>query len=364
MKVYLAWLFLWALPISLVLAGNCAAILAASPRYRASLSHQDSSDQLESLIKAWHSRQSRIVSFEFVWSQELTEFHKDGDKVTANKVKGPGGFTVDKRGWARLDATGEKYKMINVLKGKQQQTFSETNGGKKSDYPLLTITQAKATPTIFLNSRVKALLSIYRPFAEGTLPFQQSKLILVEMNAVLDDKRLMLVQDDNWLVWVDQSRDYLPVRCCLMEAKTNVIRKIDISYKEHEIHGWVPVSWKDDNTGNYSSKIDITSFSFNRQVPDTFFDLTLPNGTLVQDFITEHWFIQRSPNDKRPTDLEEISTFGYEKVSTSEPGQLRENISRADNRWYFIALAMAVVVCGWIVAKKKGWFGFNKNPNA
>jgi hypothetical protein len=88
-------------------------------------------------------------------------------------------------------------------------------------------------------------------------------------------------------LWLDPAQDYV-VRRLSLQKKGQMVDQIDITYRPHEIAGWVPISWVHVQRGpsgavRRTTTINILEIRVNDPQPPEQFDVVFPPGTTVID---------------------------------------------------------------------------------
>jgi hypothetical protein len=89
--------------------------------------------------------------------------------------------------------------------------------------------------------------------------------------------------------WLDPAKEYVIRRFrCLERPQNRLTEQIDVTYRPHEVCGWVPVSWirtQYSSAGNVliTTNVAILILRINEAQPAEQFDIQFPPGCHVQD---------------------------------------------------------------------------------
>jgi hypothetical protein len=337
---------------------------------------------LASVIKAWNDRQAAARSLHFSWSGE--EFCS-GDLSAAFAGLGHGRarkghaadapppdtsfeirmeFFLDARGRVRFDAHGKQWSGerrefvpttgINVFNGQCEHTFFP-NGVKS--FPSAHISADKASD-VANDMRLLPIRIVYRPFDATMGVFNSSQLALTAEKGVVDGQSCAILRQgigrSLQSVWVDASRDCVPVRY-ITTRDGRARTQIDISYAKDDKHGWVPNSWNIlqlTPVGGTLVSFSATTVkcAINETIPDNTFQLSYPVGTWVSNNITDETYILQEGDTKRPILAGEFTGDNYEELLHSKPGLL--GVSHRTTR-ILVCLAVVLVLACWFFLRRR-----------
>ena len=154
--------------------------------------------------------------------------------------------------------------------------------------------------------------------------------------------------------WVDPARDFHIVR--VERRLPGKITWLNIAYRHHESHGWVPSSWTWVASGPDSGRIfeqvsaTVTHYEINEDIPREEFQFTFPPGTMVRDMRSGRNYIQREGSETRTITPEEIARgAAYEELLTTGSGQaaLRRRRSGAATLCAVLIMVALALALAW-----------------
>ncbi|MEX1232404.1 MAG: hypothetical protein WEB58_19315 [Planctomycetaceae bacterium] len=285
---------------------------------------QDGSDVKTQIFNAWRERQKQIKSVEFEWTQvsEL-KYTADRQREAEAFLRQPklGDFyKKEQRSSLRLDGERFDYRLDTTngspnynptghrtaFDGNQARYYSGTSrrgtvgsGIIRSELPSFDIN------SIFIRPLILAYRATHPRI--GRLD-ENSHRVLPDRYPVGDFSCIVLeeIGAGPFLrsYWVDPEHGFI-VRRYQTTVEGRNDSRMDISYEQDSVHGWVPKVWTiinlDENGDLRSSTVcTVTNFSINKTIPLKEFQLSFPPGTRVIDevkgkkFISGgwHWFRQ------------------------------------------------------------------------
>jgi hypothetical protein len=125
-------------------------------------------------------------------------------------------------------------------------------------------------------------------------------------------------------VWVNPSKKFSPVRYFVFDRGV-LVSSLEITYSEDKDFGWVPGSWKATQINpqggiTHSLAVKVGRYVLNVAIPDETFDIQLPAGTWVHDYVAKEEFIVREGGGKRPILKGEFNGTNYEELARTGPG--------------------------------------------
>lgn len=309
-------------------------------------------DDHEALVAAWNRRQNSIHTLHFTWTG--THFRAAGaaeDPFLRQSEAKPmpradvshktqTSLYVDKQGRFRLDSEGEVWSsedwayvpqtITDVLEGEFARSFHSHSGFAR--FPGGFIGDRKASPMARV-LRCVPIMIVFRPFDRAMSHFDPANLRLTTERGMVDGRSCIVFRQRNGdyvrSVWVDNARDFVPVRYVSgPRGRTSI--QIDISYSNDPRYGWIPTSWNIalmDAHGGIEESWDTRSvkYELNEIIPDSAFQLAFPPGTMVRDSIAKGNYLVLENGEKRPVLPGEYTGKNYEELLHSKPGQLTTN---------------------------------------
>jgi hypothetical protein len=281
----------------------------------------------QTIIAAWTERQSRVTSFDFAWNGPMFEkleppiFVKPSpkDKKLPDSINAPMRLVCDKSGRLRLEETDIGKTMTDVFDGTYRKTlFHPTEG----DFPNAHIGR-KGPNIIPRNIRTIPIFLIYRPLERTMGRFDPAKVDLTSERGLVDELSCPVLRQQDRAVWVDPTREFLPVRYYEFQKGKTVV-SIEIKYQANANFGWVPSSWREvcstpDGNVFLSVNASVTAYDINVPISDKDFDIQYPTGTLVHDYITNEEYIIRAGGTRRPILPGELTETNYQELLHSDP---------------------------------------------
>ena len=138
---------------------------------------------------------------------------------------------------------------------------------------------------------------------------------------MVDDRTCLILTDREKTVWVDPAIDFMPVR--YFETENGVRRRsIEIKYAPDSQHGWVPVSWTNENANELGKTVDsfkmtVAECQIGEPIPKATFEPQYPPESLVRDYENDEHYILRKDGTRR-------------MILESETGKTYQELLRAD----------------------------------
>ena len=130
----------------------------------------------------------------------------------------------------------------------------------------------------------------------------------------------------NYILWVDEDRDYLPTR---VEGyfQEELCMECEITYQEAEDDVWMPENWKTTTYGSaqkviLSTTCRVVTCIKNPKLMEEAFTFTLPDSTVVTDLRTGEYYLLRPDGTKRHITKEElVPDVTYATMLATESGE-------------------------------------------
>jgi hypothetical protein len=323
---------------------------------------QGPSSDSKQVLEAWRKRTEGSSSLDFVAVGEQYEPKQEYDRnrlIHAN-AKNLEPFTLPEKTFpvslryslsptkARTEYRGQMvsveqreyvdYEGIDVYDGKIRKSFI---GKNQMTFPGASFSK-DVRKTVAVNTGVIPLLLLYRAVSDDLPQFEPAKLFVDGAKVPHDGRECVLIRHDEKLVWVDPSRDFIPLR--YQEHTQGKLRQtIDIKYRRDEKLGWVPSGWT--NAEFYgpehlirSLTVHVTDAHVGEPLPDDFYDLPpLPDGTWVSNVITNEDYILQAGGKRRDVKPGEFDGDNYQQLLHSDP-------PGHNRRWPLIALLISVPI--------------------
>ena len=315
-----------------------ACVIALLPLILASARADDKPD-LQTILDAWKAREKSIQSFDVRWWSKRSENAKADANNKAAETDDPFinryRFLVDARGrmkltevgrqWVRSKSDFAPWDTVDLFDGDHRKILAT---GGAADYPRVILDPMPppdgADTKIFLRDpRALQLNMVFRPLNGTFHVFDSAQLKLKNEMEMIGSTRTLVLDHGQGSVWVDPSKDYLPIRYT-EDHQGTTIRQIEISYVYSDVYGWVPDSWT-------SSRMDaarqrpmtdfakVIEYSINKPIADSEFELDLSAGAYVTDYPAKESYILRPDGTRRRLKPGELNGHNYEELLKSEP---------------------------------------------
>jgi hypothetical protein len=167
------------------------------------------------------------------------------------------------------------------------------------------------------------VLMVYRGLDRDAGVFDAAKLRLTEDKGVVENRPCLILSHGESMVWVDPARDFTPTRYRVIDQGV-VLQSYDIKYTNVTEHGWVPTSWtvtKLDRNGDVEDSVTATVAEYRISLPisEDVFDLRLPPGTWVNDYLNGETYILREGGVRRPIVPGEYDGYNYKRLLVENP---------------------------------------------
>jgi hypothetical protein len=348
---------------------------------------------IEPISKAWQARQDRVTSGRFAWVERKTivagyystflaqlPSHPDGTGVSPGEVVPPQDLTFDVS--ALLVFDGEKTRFSNDDRewSPKEHAYVPTPNtmafnGKKGTWlhtvgsPLTPWPQASIKPNNWNKvDNVLPLMMAFRPFVATLRFFDLETFVSTGQTALVGGSTCpeLRFQKGDFIrrIWVDPSREYLIVRV-LDTVMEQIVKKIDIHYRNDRTYGWVPETWENvtlEPAGKLAITIRASVNKCEMNVPFSAkeFEIEFPLGTRVVDMTdptAEVNYIVKEGDRKRIILPEDIGAT-YEQMLNSRPGEALGKPVKWGFSWLVVGLVVSAAVAGSLLLWRR-WRGLN-----
>jgi hypothetical protein len=301
-------------------------------------SAEDKSSDLIRVINAWKNREKQIESFDIRWWSKRFESgsfntggpapNQAGDHPKPDQtfvvayrylMDGQNRIREEERGreWSNDKVEFVPREVAQIFDGTLNHTFYMKD---QLGYPSLHI-GGNNNDTVGKLVWLHPVNMAFRPFGKSTGIFDEKKLSLDDKPSVIDGVPMWALHDGERTVMVDPEKEYIPIRCTTVKA--GITRwEFDISYAHDENCGWVPQSWTIKYRGPVgllvSETAKVLSFSVNKQIADSEFDLDLREGAYVNDYSKKEQYILRPDGTRRSLAPGEFNGKNYQELLQGE----------------------------------------------
>lgn len=299
---------------------------------------------VDRVVKAWQARESRFQTWDISWTG--TGFRSKFSVAIDAKRTNPKGIPdisfpykvrlicagadrirseYEGKNWSLKRGELVPFKVINICDGKSGITYFPWN----QKYKIAYIAACEAAEDAN-DIQTIPLFIFLRPFGQPFGKIDPTKLELVTTSAEINGTRCCLLKfrrtNQNDLIWVETSKDYLPIRYSWSRPKYGDVPDdiIDIEYAYDETNGWFPVSWtnrwltlKGAVYEKYTARV--TDARINATIPEDMFKLEFPVGTWVENRITKESYILKAGGGKRIVLPGEFTGDNYEQLLNTDP---------------------------------------------
>lgn len=271
------------------------------------------------IIRAWKTRQQRVKSFRFVWTKNVIktkEWNAEKAARFRRRLQQEQDETAKQRSGPTEDVEFEQRRILTVAADKTRlmdDGFSQV-GGSNELWPTVITSVFDNSKRTSLGTRkgpsgeivpqasiskvnsemedsdVKPLLWCYRMFAPSMqLSFRPERLEVTGEMAVIQGKRCVRLRDGPVSLYVDPTRDFLPLRFIVYRAdRERISVQMDVRYIDGGHHGWVPSAWSfvyqsPQGEPRVLFTSTVNEYEINQPVSDSEFTLAIPVDTLVID---------------------------------------------------------------------------------
>lgn len=163
----------------------------------------------------------------------------------------------------------------------------------------------------------------YRALDSDAGVFDAARLSLTKDKGVVENRPCLILSHGESMIWVDPARDYVPTRYRVIDQGV-VLQSYDIKYTKDAEHGWVPTSWivtKLDRNGEVEDSVTATVAEYRIGLPisEDVYDLQLPPGTWVNDYLKDETYILREGGVRRPIIPGEYDGYNYKRLLERDP---------------------------------------------
>jgi hypothetical protein len=232
---------------------------------------------LGEILRAWKERQERLISFDIqsvgVQTERNTSFNVVQECV------------VDSQGHVRYSysaSTPIRTSFVTAFDGRTTKSLTTDPAG---DYPFAT--ERPGSTDWSRDRTVYPITVALRPFADL---FGEADLVVTDDEELINGCNCVVMYHPDGKVWVDASRDYVPLRYSFIRRGLTLFQ-IDISFQKDDKVGWVPAAWTYVNFGRdgnvtMGTEITISECSFNEAIAWDVFQIAYPSNTRVTDHVT------------------------------------------------------------------------------
>jgi hypothetical protein len=345
---------------------------------------------IETIAKTWQSRQDRVQTASFAWTEQETQTKgcmtalfaaRAGRRPENGKASDPippqdGTFDVSKSlaldggklryqfegkpGWLPEKNDWITSSQISVLNNGIVKTLSRSgfvswpNGH----------TEERADHPDAQNVNIQPLLMTYRPQDAKMSAYRVSKCLVSPNRQLFAGNQCVVLEDtsvrpeNSRQYWVDPSRDFVIVRY-LYRENGRLYFQMDVDYSKDQRHGWVPSGWiytilNERGEIARSFRARVTEWTINEALSPQLFIVEYPVGSSVHE--PEHWptpqYLIKADGTKRIVPPEDIGAT-YEQAMRTEPGHAFD--SPANSSWNHVWIAAIVVSVIVAVGMVMGW---------
>jgi len=312
----------------------------------------EGSEDLDAVLNAWEHRMNSTKTAVFHWqgTSQQPEFQKrvEGKMSTSGESTFECTTQLMFEGFDGKRVFHETNAPVrNGETGYMEQRFIKTSviGDVETDlfkfdraesYEARKI-QANAQNALF-SLATKPLTLTYRVLEPRMGGYQRSKFRMTPRRAEIGGAQCVVVAIGTETApqysefWVDPTKDYSVVRYRKM-ASGKLRHQIDMEYREDPT-GWIPKRWKMitvDNDGSLRSSLEdeLTNLSLNASLPDSDFDIEIPEGTLLTDYRTgREWFMVGADGNERMISKDEASATYVQNMQETFPKHTRQLAGR------------------------------------
>jgi len=320
---------------------------------------------LQEIIHAWRERDRRFRAWDCAWSakrfqsKESIALVAKGDRAKLKDMSFDFRMrlVVDLKNRFRFEEDGTQWsqKANSVV---PRLAFDVLNGNVRKSYlpkaaiPGGFVQEQKAT-YMANDARYLPLLLFFRPFSTPGDPFLTvDALQIISNQALVNEKKSLLLEHRKGRLWVDSNAPYLPLRYTMYTASQKNVPSttVDWEYKFDSVLGWLPSTWKYTWLGPEGNILDqvtsqVTSFVFKDEFPDDIFDLEFAPGTWVNDGINNESYIVKDGGLKRPVAAGEFTGDNFPQIQSSGASTI--------GPWYWLMLAFVPLCLLSVLLRKR-----------
>jgi len=291
-------------PINRMIAALTIGVLSCMPD-RTSIA-DDAPVTLEKIIDAWKAREQNTKSFDFHWSARRFEDGKTGlfamsARRSAVRNRGAVGdradipelpdanfivnyrYVTDGKGRIRVEESGQEWstEKSDLVPRVRLEIFDGTSRNSFS------LAGAIGSPRAYVGGPVDTIGKlvwlhpvnmVYRPLSKSGGVLDERSLAMKAETAEAGGQAMLVLTDGNRDVWVDPTRDFVPVR--YSDGNGGSGFQMDLSFTRDQQCGWVPRLWTIkllDSAGKpqISESAKVLEYSVNKAVENSEFDTDL-----------------------------------------------------------------------------------------
>jgi hypothetical protein len=304
---------------------------------------------IETVVKAWNERAVRVRSYVFTWSGKeymvgtgapppnkrpsaTLQRAMDSQHIFDLRVV----FATDGRGRQRFEAYGSQWSeeeerfvphnQTTVFDGQRESTLYSPG---LAGFPAVQM-DSRGDSLVRFQPQLTPWQLVYRPFDAGFGLLSAENIRLDPTTVIIDGKSCVtLRQPGNGsrgprTVYVDRSRDFLPVQYLQQSRNGVVIEQITVGYSTTPEGALIPSSWdltlsttKGRVMMSFSGKV--TDCRINPELDESMFKLKIPPGTWVNDDVLKEKYIMREGGEKRPIVPGEFNGTNFDELLHSDP---------------------------------------------
>jgi hypothetical protein len=338
---------------------------------------------LETIRKAWQAREAKVRSFRFDWDVRYTVpkgSYRNGTKNDDNPdglVIPPETTTYNMDFRLSLDGDKVRYDANEMMLSEdrrllhQKSYFVGTNEGSKSfsppgagTYPQGVIGERNPERIFISSPQAVPLFLIYRPLDARSCIFDDfpEQYQVLPGRSVVEGRSCVQIREIATspsqginTMWLDGDREFVVMR---MTRSNDDGPYVQVTFHDFQPSkdGWVPLRWTrvvlgEGGSVRSSTSATVRSWQLNVRFDEKEFDVELPPGTLVTEFIgsRENNYIQREAGRKRPVlEKEILGGATYEQLLHTESGKALENqgLTGSKGGWtgFVLAGVLAIVL--------------------
>jgi hypothetical protein len=313
-----------------------AYVIALLPLLLASARADDKPD-LQTILDAWKAREKAIESFDFHWrSKRFYAAQKEAPKMPDGTIypKRPAStffwqyrLASDSNGHSRFEDKGHTWNMpkgdfsptsaVGIYESNNEQMIVSESGDR--DFPQVVINRSHPLGSI---TEVRPVNMALRPLTPAAGGFDRNTLKLSDEIDAIDNVPLLILTDSHNKIWVDPSKDFLPVKCIESGDHVGFPYSIEftIAYAHDASHGWLPKSWAlDSDHGNLTESATVTEFTVDQSIPAAEFSVDFPHGAIIIDGVKYTLAIAYPDGKRHELKPGEFTGKNFQDLLNSEP---------------------------------------------
>ena len=305
----------------------------------------DDAPSLDTILKAWQAREQSTKSFDFRWRSKRFDNgsfqsallrrqaarNHEGDPVYAPETTyiAKYRFLLDDKDRLRLEHEDVEWSLdkkdylprttVDIFDGSNNKTLFK-GGVSEFNVAFIGINQANIGKFLWL----LPIRLTFRSLTGASSVFDKDKLTLADNSNSSDVDGFIVLHDDHLReVWVDPTKDYVPVKLFEHRQDGSVIDRMTISHRHDPVDGWIPQAWtmevfQKNGQLETSDATTVIEHSINKSASDSDFDLDMSGGAYVRDSKNGQ-YILRPDGTKRPILKGEFNGHNFEELMNSEP---------------------------------------------